>query len=68
MLADGVPADPLQLVHCRAEGDGADDVGGAGLLAFGWLGPDHLVQVDQVDRAAAGEERVAGLEGVAAAR
>ena len=37
----------------------ADHVGRAGLLALGRIGPDHLVEVDQVDRAAAGEERVA---------
>ena len=59
---DGVPADPLQLVHGRAEGDGPDDVGRAGLLAFGGFGPDHLVQVDQVDGAPAGQEGIAGLE------
>ena len=59
---DGVPADPLQLVHGRAEGNGADDVGGAGLLPLGRLGPDDLVEVDQVDGAAAGQEGVAGLE------
>ena len=63
-----VPADPLQLVHGRAEGDGADDVGRAGLLALGRVGPDHLVQVDQVDGAAAGEEGVAVLEDLAWAR
>ena len=59
---DGVPADPLQLVHGRPEGDGADDVGGPGLLPLRWLGPDDLVEVDQVDGAAAGEEGVARLE------
>ena len=51
-----------------AEGHRADDVGRAGLLALGRIGPDDLVQVDQVDRAAAGQEGVAVLEGRAAAR
>ena len=56
---DGLPADALQLVHGRAEGDRADDVGRAGLLPLGRLGPDDLVEVDQVDGATAGEEGVA---------
>ena len=46
-----------------SQGDGADDVGRAGLLPLGRIGPDHLVQIDQVDRAAAGQERVALGEG-----
>ena len=64
----GVPADPLQLVHGGAEGHRPDHVGRPRLLSFGGLGPDHLVEVDQVDRAAAGQERVAGLECASAAR
>ena len=48
------------------EGDGADDVGRAGLLALGRVGPHDLVEVDEVDGAAAGEERVAVGERVAA--
>ena len=50
------------LVHGRTEGHGTHHVGGSGLLALGRLGPDDLVQVDQVDGAAAGEERVPGGE------
>ena len=59
---DGVPADPSELVHGRPEGHRADDVGRAGLLALGRIGPDHLVEVDQVDGAAAGQEGIAVLE------
>ena len=49
----------VQLVDGGVEGDGADHVGRAGLLPFGRVGPHHLVEVDEVDGAAAGEERVA---------
>ena len=63
-----VPADPLQLVHGRAEGDRADDVGRAGLLALGGIRPDDLVEVDQVDGATAGEEGVPVARRPAAAR
>ena len=45
------------------ERDGADHVRGAGFLPFGGLGPDDLVEVDQVDRPAAGQERVPVGEG-----
>ena len=62
MRRDGVPPDPLELVHGRPEGHCAHDVGRAGLLALGWIGPDHLVQVDQVDGATAGEEGIALFE------
>ena len=50
------------------EGDRADHVGRAGLLALGRIRPDHLVEVDQVDRAAARQERVAVLEHLRAGR
>ena len=65
---DRLPTDPLQLVHGRPEGHRADHVRRTGLLALGRIGPDDLVQVDQVDRAAAGEERIALLEDLAAGR
>ena len=57
--ADGRPADPLQLVDGGVEGDGADDVGRAGLLPLGRVGPHDLVEVDEIDGAATGQERVA---------
>src|SRR6185437_6181872 len=60
---DGRPADGGELGHGGAESDGADHVGGTGLLALWGLGPDDLVDVDQVDGAAAGQERVAVDEG-----
>ena len=53
---------PRSVSTAACEGDGPDDVGRPGLLAVGWRRPDHLVQVDEVDGAAAGQERVAGLE------
>ncbi len=61
--AIGVPADGRELVDGGVERDGADHVRRAGLLPLGRLGPDHLVEVDEVDRPAAGEERVAVGEG-----
>ena len=45
------------------ESDRAEDVGGAGFFAFGRVGPHDLVEVDEVDGAATGEERVAVGEG-----
>ena len=57
----------LELVDGGVQGDGADHVGRSGLLPLGRVGPGHLVQVDQVDRAAAGQERVAVGEGGAGA-
>ena len=57
-MMSGQPME-VELVDGGVEGDGADDVGGAGLLPIGRVGPDHLVEVDQVDGAAAGQERVA---------
>ncbi len=60
---DGVPADAGEGGQGGLQGDGADDVRGAGLLAFGRLGPDHLVEVDEVDGPAAGQEGVALGEG-----
>ena len=62
MGRNGLPADPFELVHGRPEGDGADDVGGTGLLTLGRIGPDDLVEVDQVDGATTGEEGVTVLE------
>ena len=59
---NGVPPDPLELVHGRPEGHRAHDVGRAGLLALGWIGPDHLVEVDEVDGTAAGQEGIALFE------
>ena len=44
------------------EGHRADHVGRAGLLPVRRRGPDDLVQPDQVDGAASGQKRVAGLE------
>ena len=58
----------VELVDGGVERDGADDVGRAGLLALGRVGPDHLVEVDEVDGAAAGEERVALGEAPTAGR
>jgi ABC-type transport system involved in cytochrome c biogenesis ATPase subunit len=54
-----LPADLEQLVCGHAERHGAEDVRGAGLLAVGRDRPDDLVEVDEVNSAAAGEERVA---------
>ena len=65
---DGVPADARQLVHGGAEGDGSDHVGRSGLFPIGRVGPDDLVEIDQVDGAAPGQEGVAGGEDAAAAR
>ncbi len=62
---DGLPADALQVVHGLPEGHGTDHIGRAGLLALGRIRPDDLVQVDEVDRPAAGEERIAALEHLA---
>ena len=62
---DGVPADALELVHRRAEGHRTDHVGRTRLLALGRFGPDHLVEVDQVHRPAAGQERITLGEGAA---
>ncbi len=52
-----------QLVDGGVEGDRAEHVGRARLLALGRVGPHHLVEVDEVDGAAAGQERVAAREG-----
>ena len=49
----------VELVDGACQRDGADHVGRAGLLPLGRVGPDHLVEVDEVDGAAAGQERVA---------
>ena len=49
----------VELVDGRVQRHGADHVRRARLLPVGRVGPHHLVEVDQVDGAAAGEERVA---------
>ena len=59
VVGDGVPADARELVDGGVEGHGAEDVGRAGLLSVGRVGPHHLVEVDEVDGAATGQERVA---------
>ena len=59
---DGGPADAAERLDGGVERHRPDDVGRAGLLPVGRRGPDHLVQVDQVHRPAAGEERVTRLE------
>ena len=59
---DRVPADRAQGVDGGVQCDGADHVGRAGLLAVGGCGPDDLVEADQVDGAAPGEEGVPGRE------
>ena len=61
---DRRPADPLQLIDGRVQGDGTDDVGGAGLLPLGRIGPHDLVEIDEIDGAAASQERIAVGEGV----
>ena len=58
----GIPTESRQLVHGGAEGHRPDHVGGSGLLPIGRVGPDDLVQIDQIDRAAPGQEGVAGGE------
>jgi len=62
VVADRVPADAPELAECARHGECADHVRGAGLLPVRRLGPDHLVEVDEVDRATTGEERLARLE------
>jgi hypothetical protein len=62
VVDDGVPPDAVELVDGRVQRHGADHVGRAGLLAVGRVGPGHLVEVDQVDGAATGEEGVAVRE------
>ena len=53
----------VERVDGGVQGHGADDVGGAGLFPIGRVGPDHLVEVDEVHGAAAGQEWVALGEG-----
>ena len=48
------------------EGDGADDVRAAGLVALGRRGPGDLVEADEVDGAAAAVLGRAAPEAVAA--
>ena len=59
VVGDGVPADVAEGVDGGVQGDGADDVGGTRLFTLGRVGPGDLVQVDEVDGATTGEERVA---------
>ena len=56
---DRVPADARELVDRGVQRDRAEHVGRAGLLPFGRIAPHDLVEIDEVDRAAAREERVA---------
>ena len=49
----------LERVAGRGEGDGADHVRRAGLEALGRVGPDDVVERDELDRAAAVQQRVA---------
>ena len=51
--------DLLQRLAGGGEGDGADHVGRAGLEAVGRVGPDDVVERDELDRAAAVQQRVA---------
>ena len=60
---DRPPSDPVELVDGRVERDGTDDVGGAGFFTLGRIGPHDLVEIDEIDGAAASEERVAVGEG-----
>ena len=60
---DRLPADARQLVDRGVERDRAEHVGRAGFLAFGRIAPHDLVEVHEVDGAAAGEERIAFGEG-----
>ena len=62
VLGDGRPTDTADRVDGRVQGHGADHVGRAGLLPVGGRRPDDLVEVDEVDRPAAGQKRVTGLE------
>ena len=50
----------LQRLAGRGERDGADHVRRAGLEALGRVGPDHVVDGDELDRAAALDQRLAG--------
>jgi hypothetical protein len=50
---DCIHPDFGQLVQRDPEGDGADDVRAAGLLAIGGLGPDDLIQRHDLDRSTA---------------
>ena len=59
---DRRPADALELARGGGEGERAEHVGRSGFLSIGRGVPDDLVEVDQVDGAAADQERVAVLE------
>ena len=65
---DAVPAEALELVQRGAERHGADHVGRPRLLALGRFGPDHFVEVDEVDRPAARPGRDPRSRRFAAAR
>ncbi len=60
---DRGPADLGERVDRGVQGHCPDDVRRARLLAFGRGGPDDLVELDEVDGAATGEERVTVGEG-----
>ena len=48
--------------QAAAERDDADDVRRPGLVALGRVRPDHVVERDELDRAAAGEQRRARVQ------
>ena len=52
------PPDDVELVDRGVQSDGAEHVGGAGLLPLGRIRPDHFVEVDEIDGTTAGQERV----------
>ena len=53
--------------HSSVEGDGANNIGGTGLFPLGWRGPDDVVELNKVHRAAPDQERVAINEALARA-
>src|SRR5712691_2851382 len=55
---DRRPSDAVEFVDGGVERDRAEHVRRAGFLAFGWVGPDNLVEVDQVDRPASRQEGI----------
>ena len=56
-VGDRVHADASERLAGGGEGDGADHVRRAGLEALGRLGPDDVVERDELDRAAAVQQR-----------
>ena len=57
VLGDGVHAEREQAAARRRERDDADHVRRAGLVALGRAGPDDVVERDELDRAAAVQQR-----------